>query len=437
MSLRNRVCSVLLGLLLTAAVGASTATAAPTIAGEFPLGSTLESSNHLVAGPEGDIWVTLAGPEKDVARIAPSGQVTEYDLGLNGASGITVGPLGKIWVTAGGTLTSFETGEGPAGPEATKQTTVNAEISGSYPLVLGPDGMLWVATSGTTLKVNPANPAEVEKFPKLGMSPRDIDVSGPNLVIADFAETRILTLTTAGEYEGERTINGGPQGVAGSASGLTAYSQPSVDPKKVGTFGGGQMGKELSLETGADPFGVDLGPDGAFWFASSTLTENNLLRLTTGDQLTELKGLKEGTPRQIATGPNHTLWVTLEKPGQPGFVAEVKGVEATSGTGPPPPGTEPRTQLGQGPKALRTRAKRATASFRFSSPDAGSSFQCRLVHVASRAKAPAFGACRSPRVYHLAAGSYRFEVRAVLGGLLDASPAARGFRVIRVARHRR
>lgn len=436
---RIRVFSTVLGaLLLAASLGTSTALAAPSIAGEFPLASTIEGNSQLTTGPDNNVWATLGGPVNDVAKITPAGKVEEFDLGINGAEGIAVQGK-KIWVTASNTITSFET----SAPEATKATTVINEINGTYPVVLGPDGRLWVATSGTTLALNPADPAEFDKFPKTGMAPRDIDVSGNNLLIADFAGSRILTLAATGTEKGKYTaelgnLGGGPQGVAAGPNGQFAFSQPSNDPKSVGVFSAPADLKTKELGKGADPFGVDFGPDGAYWFAYSKETEKGLLRLSTSGDLTELKGLKEGLPRQITEGPGNTLWVTMERPNETGFVAEVKGVEKTSTTKPPPPPAEPRTQLDKGPKGVvRTKAGRTAVSFRFSSPDAGAGFQCRLTKLAEHAKTPAFAACRSPKVLRLAAGSYRFEVRAVLGGEVDKTPVKRSFKVVRKRAHRR
>jgi hypothetical protein len=49
---------------------------------------------------------------------------------------------------------------------------------------------------------------------------------------------------------------------------------------------------------------------------------------------------------------------------------------------------------------------------------------------------PGFAACKSPKAYRLKPGKYRFEVRAVLKGVADSSPASRSFKVVHVPRHR-
>lgn len=430
--------SLFLAVLALFAAIAAPAAAAPAISGQFEV-STLESNNKLVADPDGGIWVTVASATKDVARVdATSGEVKEFDLGLNGALGITVGPDKKIWVTSAGAVTSFS----PADPEASKDTTPIAAVAGTHSIVTGPDGNLWIAASENLVLVPPAKPAEFKAFAFPGMGPRDIDVSGSSLAIADFGKSRVLFASTEGKSTNNLVLAGGPQGVAGNAAGLTAYSQPSEEPKGIAILVSPVQILEKQFP-GADPFGVDLGPDGAFWFAESN--QKRLLRMATDGSVTELTGL-EGSPRQIATGPGNTLWVTEEGVNK---VARVSGVGADTGGGGgggggnPPPQTAPRTNLGKGPRAtVPTRAKRAAVSLRFSSPDAGSSFQCRLLRVAPKGarrkpKVPAFAACKSPRSYRVGRGNYRFEVRAVLSGVVDPSPAVRRFKVIRVFAARR
>ncbi len=149
-------------------------------------------------------------------------------------------------------------------------------------------------------------------------------------------------------------------------------------------------------------------------------------------------------PRQIAPGPGQTLWVTLETTQKLLRVADVA---------PPPPGGEvfvagdPRTRIVRGPRGkvlLRGKRRRRPVGFRFASPDAGARFQCRLIRRTRRAKASRhrrglvrrsrFNSCKPPRRYRLRPGRYRFEVRAVVDGRVDRSPARRSFRIVRKRR---
>lgn len=423
--------AVLVGLL--ALVAASPAAAVPAVTGEFDVPG-LGNNNKLVQGPDGNMWVTTGGGGKDVARITPAGEVKEFNLEAVTPSGITVGPEGKLWITRNGAVISFETGD----PEKSKKLFPIADIGTQHSIVLGPDKNLWVATNDRVLKIPPGDPTKFTKFEFPGLAPKDIDVAGSLLVVADLK--RILEVNTAGAAVGEHKILNQSQGVAGNPNGQYAYSQPTEEPREFGVITPGAA-PIVTLVPGKDPFGVALGSDGAYW--APEFNSDGLLRITPAGVVTGLTGFAKGSaPRQIAPGPNNTLWVTLEMTKKVGRVSGLEPPVAPSPPPPPPPTPKPTTNIKKGPKGvIKTTRKRASVSFRFSSPEVGASFQCRVTRLvkkgakkAASSKAPVFKACKSPRKLKLGPGRYRFEVRAVLAGVADETPATRSFRVVRVPR---
>jgi hypothetical protein len=99
-----------------------------------------------------------------------------------------------------------------------------------------------------------------------------------------------------------------------------------------------------------------------------------------------------------------------------------------SGTTPPPPPPHtvaPETTIVAGPSGTITTT---SASFAFSSSEAGSSFQCRL-------DAGTWAGCSSPQDYaSLAKGAHEFEVRAIdAAGSVDPTPAKRAFKVAKAS----
>jgi streptogramin lyase len=414
---------------VAATLFASSAAAAPHVDGEFPVESEIGTNNKIAAGPDGNMWATVTGG-KDVARITPAGQVTEYNLEAITAQGIAAAG-GKLWITRNGGVTSFE----PANPEATKKETEINQITTFHSIVLGPDGNLWVATENNLVRINPANPEDNKAFEVKNLSPRDIDVYGSGLAVSDADGTnpRILTATTADPpVIGEIKLGGASQGLATKGNQI-AFSEPGASPENYGLFT--PPGPPQLTPSQTDPFGVALGIDGAFWIAQ--FTPNALIRLTADNTSTQLKGFaSESGPRQLAAGPDNTLWVTLD---QSNKVGRVSGLEPPVTNTPPPPGA-PSTKIDKGPKGkVKTKGEKAKVKFRFSSPDKGATFECRMVKKPKKGKKaqkkkPAFKGCKSPKEYRLKPGRYTFEVRAVLGGVRDATPAKRSFQVVHVSK---
>ena len=410
----------------------ASAIAAPAVTGEFPVRAELDAANKLVEGPDGNIWVTLTSDregEPDVARVnTRSGEVSEFDLpGVGGAYGIA-SAAGKLWLTqdGGGIGSSGVTSFATRDPVGTKQVKFIDEIGPGSPVVAAPDGKLWAATSGGLVRIDPAPqiPA-VETFDIPGLGPEDIDVSGSLLVISDALFGRIITATTESPPKvAETAVAGIPQGVAVAPSGLIAFSRPFDD---LGLLAPPAQPR-LIRAASTGPFGVVLGSDGAFWFAQAVI--DTVSRLTTSGQISTVAPgfARDSAPQQITTGPGNTLWVTLLGANRVGRISGV-GSPDERPPEPPPPATEPRTKLDKGPRSpVRAKGGKATVKFRFSSPDAGSSFECRLVRLSVR-KAPGFRPCKSPKTFIVRPGRYRFEVRAVNAGLTDGSPATRAFKV--------
>lgn len=429
---RSRALAVLIGLMALAIMPTSVA-AAPKVNGEFAVSGLAASdvNNKIAQGPDGNMWVTLRGAN-DVARIdSGTGAVQEFDFpDVEGALGIT-SLAGKLWITQDGGTFGFAgvTSFSPKDPVGSRRVDSIGGAKAETSIVAGPDGNLWMAEPGNLIRIEPTEPfLGVKSFPIAGLVPKDIDVAGSVLAIADAGGTkRIVTATIADPPQTNDFPLGGvnPQGVAGAPNGQVAFSKPANELGLL-TPPGPPL---LTQATGTDPFGVALGPDGAFWFAQ--FVTDTVTRLTGANQVSTLSpGFAKGAgPRQIAAGPGNTLWVTLPAVGK---VGRISGVEPPGGDG-----GAPETKLAKGPKGqVRTKGKRAKVIFRFNSPDAGASFQCRMVRKRKGAKAPGFAACKSPKAYRLKPGRYRFEVRAVLKGVADESPASRSFKVVRVPRDR-
>jgi streptogramin lyase len=439
-------------VLAAALVWAPAASAVPTISGTVELKSELGTNNKIVQGPDGNIWVTLEGEEKDVAKISPLGAVEEFDLGteVDRPKGI-VSAAGKLWVPLKENgVASFS----PAQPTTIEKFAITG-LGREAAMGVGPDGQIWAADGEKVFRFPPAMPELGTNITVSGMAAKDVDATGSLVVIADSSQekARIVTFTTgATPVQNDFGINGGSQGVAGSPSGQIGFSEQVHKEKAIEEVGViTPPNPALSVPQPDDPFGVAFGTDGAFWIVRAG-GAHGLARLTTTGELSLLGGFPAGlTPRQITAGPGNSLWVTDGENMKNGVIVRVSGVDppppppAPTGGGGPITVTEkpvPDTTFGKGPKkVVKTTGATATVKFNFSASVAGSTFQCKLTKmITGKKKAQAskggFADCRSPKVLKLAPGKYRFAVRAVAAGAIDGSPAEMAFRVIRAPRHR-
>jgi streptogramin lyase len=387
--------------------------------GIFDLGA--ESPRYLTVGPDNNVWMTLSGGTNDVAMIDANGVITEYDdPEFNNPIGIASDGT-NLWVTQLNEVVSF-----PPGDPTNATATTIVDIGDARAITLGPDGNLWAGSNDNVLKIPPGAPATYDKFNVPGMGARGISASAEFIYVADLNGGRIIRVTPLGATTpidvGE---DFGPQEVA--ASPLTeqvAYGN-TAPPQVVGLINGTTA--TPTPAPGVDPFGMTYGADEAWWIAQ--FASNNLGRLTATGAYTTLALPAASGPRQIAAGPNNTLWVGLETTNQ---VARITGLE------PPvdPPTDPPETTIDKAPKKLEAGKKGAKAKFKFSSATAGATFECSLKRKGKRnareQKLAQYADCESPKTYKkLRKGKYKFGVRASAGGQTDTTPATAKFKVKR------
>jgi streptogramin lyase len=394
---------------------APSASAKPRVNGVFDV-SSIGTNNQITVGPDGNVWATLDDATNDVVRVTPQGATTEFDLpDVTFPVGITAGPDGDLWVTQINGVASFP----PSNPSAAEDFAIGA-IGGARAITVGPDGNLWTASDDQLVRIPPSNPAGFAAFTINNMSARWIASGGGKLWIADFFGVtggRIISATTGGSPTFFEVGGTGPQGVTTGAKQQVAYTNQGTNPQTVGRIKPGGTAQTTDTPL-ADPFGITLGSDGAYWF--DQFAKSNLGRLTPKGKVTQLGGLPANSgPRQIAAGPKNTLWATLDTSDQ---IARVKGVD-------------PKAKITKGPKRnVEAEGARTKVKFRFKSPGiSGLNFQCAMKKKGDRSKRDRklakFRRCKSPKKYRLAPGTYKFLVRAQGIGK-PGRPAKRKFEIV-------
>ncbi len=179
-------------------------TVAPPPAGDVTETATGAESTGIAAGPDGDMWFTLAHQSR-VGKVTPSGAVTVYTAGispLSEAEGITAGPDGNMWFTeAAGRRVGRITPEGTV-----TEFPVSSPHNGPLDDILtGADGNLWFTETigGSIGRITTAG--VVTQFPVGRNSVTRGLASGPegDLWVADSYQDRIVRLNTSGVMTGE------------------------------------------------------------------------------------------------------------------------------------------------------------------------------------------------------------------------------------------
>ncbi|MGZ5362367.1 MAG: Vgb family protein, partial [Solirubrobacterales bacterium] len=309
----------------------------------------------------------------------------------------------------------------PANPTAATKFAIG-DIADPRTITSFANGNLWTASGDKLIKIPPANPANFKSFTINGMGARGIAAGRDGrLWIADFAGGRIARVTRTGDAT-FFNVGGGPQEVAAGPRQQIAYGNPGASPQVVGRIVPGGQPQETQVPN-TDPFGIALGDDGAYWIAQ--FAGNNLGRLTTDGDYRTLGGFGAGSgPRFVTSGPNNTLWVSLETAKK---VARVTGVKPI-----------PETTITLGPASpVETTSQVADVKFRFRSSLPDSRFDCSLRKKGDRnareQRLAEFRPCTSPKLYKkLRLGGYNFVVRAVKAGEKDPTPDTYSFRIVHV-----
>jgi streptogramin lyase len=292
---------------------------APAVAGATPSGAVVEydvPTASAVPGAitpsfDGNLWFTETAAGK-VARITPSGTITEYPLGgSKGPSDIVRGPDGNLWFTetTGNAIGRIDTD----GNGYTEFALPNAD-SAPTGITNGPDGNLWFteSTGNRIGRITPTGTLTEIALPNAASGPSGI-VAGPDdaLWFTETSGNRIGHVTTAGVVA-ETTLpnaNSGPDQLTVGADSRVWFTERTGD--RVGRLEANFTGlAEFTVPTGSGPSGIATGCDGNLWYTART--GGRVDRLTTDGATITPFALPDASsaPAGITSGTDRNLWVT-------------------------------------------------------------------------------------------------------------------------------
>ena len=310
-----------------------------------PLPSSQGGLNRITTGPDGNIWITIAGANQ-IGRMTPAGALTRFDIPTPDSSpiDITTGPDGALWftefsgrigrITTSGTITEY-----PAFRQKSGKLPPPNRIF-LFGITTGPDNALWFTANCCDPSKLPGyvgritTSGDITLYPlKDGTSPTVGITTGPdgslwypatnttcankNLDCSQRIDSSIQRMSTSGVVTGDfpipttyadpSRIVTGPDGnlwfTEQGSIGAGGCCQPTFPaPGKIGRMT--PTGQVTEFETPnqnwpyfvSNPAGITVGPDGNLWFTEySYLTRdtgvqhggNKIGRITTSGVITE------------------------------------------------------------------------------------------------------------------------------------------------------
>lgn len=223
----------------------------------------------MTVGSDGNLWfVGATATTGYLARVTPSGTITDFPLAHSDPVGIATGSDGNLWVIDGAANTVTKV--------ATNGSASTSYASGNGPTAIapGPDGALW---------------------------------------IADGASGQVTCLTTAGAATTFTVPNAAAlAGIAAGSDGgvwVTDEVAPLVARIAAPCVPSAGAVREFPVPATSGNAGVVSGPDGALWFTQLFTGSNGAIgRLSTSGLYTSYADSDTSPGGAMTRGPDNDLW---------------------------------------------------------------------------------------------------------------------------------
>jgi virginiamycin B lyase len=275
-------------------------------AGEVTTLNTTHPLGQMVAGSDGNIWFDLNGGSSTIlGRITPLGEISEFnEAATYGPRRLTLGPDGDVWYTAGLPGLKIVSKEGepssigriaPSGQVTEFQVGLASKAILDQ-IVTGPDGNLWFVNQAESHfaigRITPTG--EIKEFPiadKPWLRPSGLaagvngnvyfGASGENPITTE-EENIIGEITPAGETKVAALLrNSEVLELATGPEGSVWFTGLHTEPLKPNVIG--RLTPAGVLEEDTASFGTETqanlitpGPDGSMWFITSSKTSREV-----------------------------------------------------------------------------------------------------------------------------------------------------------------
>jgi streptogramin lyase len=284
---------------------------------EFPLPSPNSAPNSIVAGPDGNVWFAEDN-RNTLARITPAGQITEFSLPF-GIGQFVFGPDGNIWAGISNGVAEI-TPQGAILHNYVIPSATSPQLA-VLPMI-GPDGNIWYTEPYQNDLIGRITPAgQITEFPipgdAFGPDGAANIITGPdgNLWFDATAVYAIGRITPNGTIAVFALPNfGSGNSVRGLTAGPDGNLWMAADDNQIYRVNtAGQLTGNFAIPTpNSGDYGMTVGSDGALWFTESSLTVNQIGRITTNGVITDELPIPSNGPfpeeGTITNGPDGNIW---------------------------------------------------------------------------------------------------------------------------------
>ena len=275
----------------------------------------------LVLGNEGDVRFADANKDR-IGRVTPSGAVSYQKLpsAIPFGKSIVAGPDGDLWVTTDSGSTGIVKLGVTGSPSTRFSVSASPTSGGEGAVTVGPDGNIWFARPGSmVVRVTPSG--VVTEFPLTAGSDPEGIVSGPdgNLWVTDREGPAIFRVATDGSF----TRFALPGGIRPPGDRRGSGRQPVVRGRRDRehrTDHALRAHHPFSLVSAdAGPNDIAAGPDGNLWFTD--YFDGSIGRITPTGAVTIFPSHgRAPSPSEITLGPDGNMWFTNQAPGEIGRI---------------------------------------------------------------------------------------------------------------------
>ncbi len=278
-----------------------------------PTAGAQANPSSLAVGPDQQLWI--AGYQNaGVQSASTSGSFATFDLGPGSTNGIVAGPDGAIWIgytNVSGYVSTPYVARLASGVASFYPLPSGTVFPNWGSIAAGPDGNLWFVDEGNDDVDSISITGAVTPYTlPSGDTPTAL-AAGPDGAMWIAGSTGVWNLTTTGGTFTPIPLTGTPNALAAGPDNQMWVTLANDTIASISTDGSYTVAS-YSTGTGTVPTQIARGPDNAMYFIESGTQKIGRIDVTTHAVASYKTPAGTTTMLGITTGPDDNVWYTIE-----------------------------------------------------------------------------------------------------------------------------